>query len=135
MDQQLSDARMRIVQLTAEVQSSKQAAQHHEGRTAALQAQVLLGGPWNSQCLSEKHLHMCVYILLSCVACLVVCLFTHTHQAGWRQAVKYQHTGKLRMLLSWVPAEAVCAKLLPSLAYCFVHTGTTKSCLHPSVMA
>ena len=40
MDQQLSDARMRIVQLTTEVQSSKQAAQHHEERTAALQAQV-----------------------------------------------------------------------------------------------
>ena len=40
MDQQLSDARMRIVQLTAQVQSSKQAAQQHEDRTAALQAQV-----------------------------------------------------------------------------------------------
>ena len=40
MDQQLSDARMRIVQLTAEVQSSRQAAQHHEERTAAVQAQV-----------------------------------------------------------------------------------------------
>ncbi len=40
MDQQLSDARKRIVQLTAEVQSSMQAAQHHEERTAALQSQV-----------------------------------------------------------------------------------------------
>ena len=40
MEQQLSVARMRIVQLTAEVQSSKQAAQHHEEKTAALQAQV-----------------------------------------------------------------------------------------------
>ena len=40
MDQQLSVARMKIVQLTAEVQSSKQTAQHHEERTAALQAQV-----------------------------------------------------------------------------------------------
>ena len=40
MDQQLSVARMKIVQLTAEVQSSKQAAQHHEEKTVALQAQV-----------------------------------------------------------------------------------------------
>lgn len=40
MDQQLSVARMQIVQLTTEVQSSKQAAQHHEEKTAALQAQV-----------------------------------------------------------------------------------------------
>ena len=48
MDQQLSDARMRIVQLTAEVQSSKQAAQHHEERTTALQAQVHL--TWALKC-------------------------------------------------------------------------------------
>jgi phage shock protein A len=42
MDQQLSDARMRIVQLTAEVQSSKQQVQHHEEHEAALQSQVHL---------------------------------------------------------------------------------------------
>jgi len=42
MDQQLSDARMRIVQLTAEVQSSKQKVQHHEENEAALQSQVHL---------------------------------------------------------------------------------------------
>ncbi|KAL0031206.1 hypothetical protein WJX77_009499 [Trebouxia sp. C0004] len=40
MDQQLSDARMRIVQLTAEVQSSKQKVQHHEENEAALQSQL-----------------------------------------------------------------------------------------------
>ena len=42
MDQQLSDARMRIVQLTSEVQSSKQKVQHHEENEAALQSQVHL---------------------------------------------------------------------------------------------
>jgi len=42
MDQQLSDARMRIVQLTVEVQSSKQKVQHHEENEAALQSQVHL---------------------------------------------------------------------------------------------
>ena len=42
MDQQLSVARMKIIQLTAEVQGSKQAAQHHEEKTVALQAQVCL---------------------------------------------------------------------------------------------
>ncbi len=42
MDQQLSDARMRIVQLTAEVQLSKQKVQHHEENEAALQSQVHL---------------------------------------------------------------------------------------------
>lgn len=64
MDRQLSDARMRIVQLTAEVQSSKQATQQHEGRTAALQAQVLLC--WCSPpCrLSEERLHISVYTLM-----------------------------------------------------------------------
>lgn len=42
MDQQLSDARTRIVQLTAEVQSSKQVAEHHEKRAASLSSQVSL---------------------------------------------------------------------------------------------
>ena len=52
MDQQISDARMRIVQLTAEVQSSKQAAQHHEEKTVALQAQVCwFLTPYNSSLL------------------------------------------------------------------------------------
>ena len=40
MDQQLSDARTRIVQLTAEVQSSKQVADHHKKRAASLSSQV-----------------------------------------------------------------------------------------------
>ena len=40
MDQQLSDARTRIIQLTAEVQSSKHAAEQHEERADSLQAQV-----------------------------------------------------------------------------------------------
>ena len=40
MDQQLSDARLRIIQLTAEVQSSKHATEQHEEWADNLQAQV-----------------------------------------------------------------------------------------------
>ena len=40
MDQQLSDARSRIIQLTAEVQSSKHATEQQEDRADNLQAQV-----------------------------------------------------------------------------------------------
>lgn len=40
MDQQLSDARTRIIQLTAEVQNSKHAAEQHEERAGSLQTQV-----------------------------------------------------------------------------------------------
>lgn len=40
MEQQLSDARTRIIQLTAEVQSSKHVAEQREERADSLQAQV-----------------------------------------------------------------------------------------------
>lgn len=65
MDQQLSDARMRIVQLTAEVQSSKQATQHHEEKTAALQAQVLLYWCLTPHRVCDEHMHINVYTLVA----------------------------------------------------------------------
>ena len=61
MDQQLVVARMRIVQLTAEVQSSKQAAHQLEEKTAALQAQVLL----RPTCFSGCHLLLVLSSMVS----------------------------------------------------------------------
>lgn len=54
MEQQLSDARTRIIQLKAEVQSTKQSSEQHEHTADRLQAQVLTATTYASADLQQR---------------------------------------------------------------------------------